>query len=37
MTLYDLYLDNQVEGYLVFKTLAKQKVIEMTDYQYHKN
>ena len=36
MTLYDLYLDNQVEGYLVFKTLAKQKVIEMTDYQYHK-
>ena len=36
MTLYDLYLDNQVEGYLVFKTLAKQKVIEMTDYQYHR-
>ena len=25
MTLYDLYLDNQVEGYLVFKTLAKHR------------
>lgn len=34
MTLYDLYLDEGVNGYLVFKTLSKQKVIDMFEYRY---
>lgn len=34
MTLYDLYLDKNVSGYIVFKTLSKRKVIEMIHHRY---
>lgn len=34
MTLYDLYLDKDISGYIVFKTLSKRKVIEMIQYRY---
>lgn len=33
----DLYLDKDVEGYLIFKTLSKQKVMENIAYLYKGN
>ncbi|UTY37819.1 hypothetical protein NMU03_08750 [Allocoprobacillus halotolerans] len=34
MTLDELYLDNQVTGYIVFKSLSKQKILELSQYLY---
>lgn len=34
MTLYDLYLDQDVSGYIVFKTLSKKKVMEIIQHRY---
>ena len=33
-TLYDLYLDNDVEGYIVFKTLSRKKIMEIINHYY---
>ena len=34
MTLYDLYLDNNVEGYIVFKTLSRKRIMEIINHYY---
>ena len=34
MTLYDLYLDNDVEGYIVFKTLSRKRIMEIINHYY---
>ncbi|WP_418553719.1 hypothetical protein [Longibaculum muris] len=34
MNLYDLYLDNDVKGYIVFKTLSRKRIMEIINHYY---